>query len=192
MNVYTAPKVDRPLTTGLHTVSDLYCAECDTEVGWFYNFAYEPSQKYKENKFILVENKIRQDTHQHTTHSQTHAHSSSSHTHTSAPHPSHDPSHDPSHAPQPHTPLHQAMDDDEEDDEDDGDEEEGRVASALGFGHAAALGHSLSPSAWTAELTAVLGPDAVAAELSRRRGMVPAEMRVRMRTRAAHAGHSHL
>lgn len=47
--------------TGLHTVSDLYCADCDTEVGWYYNFAYEPSQKYKENKFILVENKIERE-----------------------------------------------------------------------------------------------------------------------------------
>ena len=61
VNVYTSPKMDRPLTTGLHTVSDLYCAECDTEVGWFYNHAYELSQKYKENKFILIENKIVQD-----------------------------------------------------------------------------------------------------------------------------------
>ena len=61
MNVYTAPKVDRPLTTGLHTVSDLFCCGCDVEVGWYYVHAYEPSQRYKENKFILVENKILKD-----------------------------------------------------------------------------------------------------------------------------------
>jgi len=58
VNVHISPKVDRPLTTGLHTVSDLFCDECQTEVGWFYHTAYEVSQKYKENKYILVENRI--------------------------------------------------------------------------------------------------------------------------------------
>ena len=184
--MYTAPKVDRPLTTGLHTVSDLYCSECDTEVGWYYNHAYEQSQKYKEHKFILVENKIKQDDQaDHTAHP-TH----STHTNTTAQ----PQQHDPAHAAQPHTPLHHAgSDEDEEDDEDDDDdgEEEGRGPS-LGFAHAALGGHALSPATWT-ELTAVMGPSAAAlsAEVSRRRVMVPAEMRVRMRTRAAHAAHGH-
>ena len=63
VNVYHGPPCDRPLRTGLHVVSDLYCRQCHVNVGWYYNLAYEQSQKYKENKFILVENTIyKQDT----------------------------------------------------------------------------------------------------------------------------------
>ena len=57
-NVYLGPPCDRPLRTGLHVVSDLYCSQCHVNVGWYYNLAYEQSQKYKENKAILVENTI--------------------------------------------------------------------------------------------------------------------------------------
>ena len=62
VNVYHGPPGERPLRTGLHVVSDLYCCQCHVNVGWYYNLAYEPAQKYKEHKFILVENNIyRQD-----------------------------------------------------------------------------------------------------------------------------------
>lgn len=58
MNVYHGPPGDRPLRTGLHVVSDLYCCQCHVNVGWYYNLAYEEAQKYKEHKAILVENTI--------------------------------------------------------------------------------------------------------------------------------------
>lgn len=41
------------MTTGMHTVSDIYCNCCHQIVGWKYERAYEKSQKYKEGKFIL-------------------------------------------------------------------------------------------------------------------------------------------
>eukprot|EP00250_Pteridium_aquilinum_P013367 c21299_g1_i1 orf=334-717(-) len=53
VNILVGPKEDRMMTTGLHTVSDLYCICCNQIVGWKYERAYERSQKYKEGKFIL-------------------------------------------------------------------------------------------------------------------------------------------
>lgn len=41
------------MTTGKHTVCDIYCSNCLQIVGWKYEKAYELSQKYKEGKFIL-------------------------------------------------------------------------------------------------------------------------------------------
>ena len=35
------------MTTGLHTVSDIYCTACNQIIGWKYEQAYEKSQKYK-------------------------------------------------------------------------------------------------------------------------------------------------
>lgn len=53
VNVLEGPKEERMMTTGLHTVSDIYCSCCHQIVGWKYEKAYEKSQKYKEGKFIL-------------------------------------------------------------------------------------------------------------------------------------------
>ncbi|VDD83287.1 unnamed protein product [Mesocestoides corti] len=39
--------------SGLHFVSDIYCECCDTYLGWKYEQAFEPSQKYKEGKYII-------------------------------------------------------------------------------------------------------------------------------------------
>ncbi|KAL5736952.1 hypothetical protein ACOSQ2_031763 [Xanthoceras sorbifolium] len=58
MNVVVGPKEDRHLLTGLHTVADIYCADCREVLGWKYERAYEASQKYKEGKFILEKSKI--------------------------------------------------------------------------------------------------------------------------------------
>ncbi|KAE8699827.1 Protein yippee-like [Hibiscus syriacus] len=58
MNITTGPKEDRNLITGLHTVADIYCADCHQVLGWKYERAYEASQKYKEGKFILEKAKI--------------------------------------------------------------------------------------------------------------------------------------
>ena len=48
------------LTTGLHTVCDVSCASCDVSLGWRYVRAHEPTQKYKEGKFILEKHFIQQ------------------------------------------------------------------------------------------------------------------------------------
>mmetsp|Transcript_28352 Transcript_28352/g.52295 ORF Transcript_28352/g.52295 Transcript_28352/m.52295 type:complete len:314 (-) Transcript_28352:200-1141(-) len=53
VNFTTGPSEDRNLITGLHSVSDIFCKRCQTLVGWTYAKAYEPSQKYKEGKFII-------------------------------------------------------------------------------------------------------------------------------------------
>lgn len=59
MNVTMGHKDDRLLTTGLHTVSDIFCAACGTNVGWYYHAAFEPREKYKEGKFILEKEKMK-------------------------------------------------------------------------------------------------------------------------------------
>lgn len=41
------------MTTGLHTVRDIFCAKCGTTMGWKYERAYDQNQKYKEGKVIL-------------------------------------------------------------------------------------------------------------------------------------------
>ncbi|PSS11932.1 Protein yippee-like [Actinidia chinensis var. chinensis] len=58
MNVVAGPKEDRQLTTGLHTVADIYCGDCREVLGWKYERAYVATQKYKEGKFILEKSKI--------------------------------------------------------------------------------------------------------------------------------------
>ncbi|XP_047340575.1 protein yippee-like At4g27745 [Impatiens glandulifera] len=58
MNIVVGVKEDRNLITGLHTVADIYCGDCKEVLGWKYERAYEPSQRYKEGKFILEKSKI--------------------------------------------------------------------------------------------------------------------------------------
>uniref|UniRef100_A0A7S0SU86 Protein yippee-like n=1 Tax=Mantoniella antarctica TaxID=81844 RepID=A0A7S0SU86_9CHLO len=58
VNVKSGPKEDRLMTTGLHTVADIYCNKCLQVVGWKYEVAFEKSQKYKEGKFILERAKM--------------------------------------------------------------------------------------------------------------------------------------
>eukprot|EP01018_Ginkgo_biloba_P012716 Gb_18943 [translate_table: standard] len=58
MNVKMGPKEDRQLMTGLHTVADIFCSDCQEVLGWKYERAYEESQKYKEGKYILEKSKI--------------------------------------------------------------------------------------------------------------------------------------
>ncbi|TPX30735.1 hypothetical protein SmJEL517_g05757 [Synchytrium microbalum] len=57
-NVTVGAKEDRILITGLHTVADINCNVCSTIVGWKYLYAYEETQKYKEDTFIVEKNKI--------------------------------------------------------------------------------------------------------------------------------------
>lgn len=58
VNVIAAAKEQRLMTTGLHTVCDLFCNGCMQPIGWKYEWAEEPSQKYKEGKFIIERPKI--------------------------------------------------------------------------------------------------------------------------------------
>ena len=41
------------MTTGRHIVRDIKCRQCQQNVGWTYDKAFEQSEKYKEGKFIL-------------------------------------------------------------------------------------------------------------------------------------------
>jgi len=41
------------MTTGVHTIADIYCNFCNQNVGWKYEAAHEKGQKYKEGKYIL-------------------------------------------------------------------------------------------------------------------------------------------
>ncbi|KAG2464324.1 YPEL3 protein, partial [Polypterus senegalus] len=53
VNVGCGPAEERVLLTGLHAVSDIFCENCNTTLGWKYEQAYESSQKYKEGKYII-------------------------------------------------------------------------------------------------------------------------------------------
>ncbi len=44
---------DRVMLTGRHMVRDVSCKNCDTKLGWIYEFATEENQRYKEGKVIL-------------------------------------------------------------------------------------------------------------------------------------------
>ncbi|PQQ00760.1 putative yippee-like protein [Prunus yedoensis var. nudiflora] len=53
VNISLGPIEERQLISGLHTVNDVYCSCCQQILGWKYDKAYEPSQKYKEGMYIL-------------------------------------------------------------------------------------------------------------------------------------------
>lgn len=58
INIIIGPKEDRHLMTGLHTVADVYCSNCQEVLGWKYERAFDATQKYKEGKYILEKAKI--------------------------------------------------------------------------------------------------------------------------------------
>ncbi|TPX49253.1 hypothetical protein SeMB42_g02566 [Synchytrium endobioticum] len=53
VNVTEGALQERSMTTGMHTVRDIYCTNCNQLLGWRYIKACEQDQKYKERKFIL-------------------------------------------------------------------------------------------------------------------------------------------
>ncbi|KAL1915947.1 uncharacterized protein VTP21DRAFT_6335 [Calcarisporiella thermophila] len=57
-NISLGPREDRVLMSGLHSVADISCLVCQTVVGWKYIAAFEPSQRYKEGKYIVEKAKI--------------------------------------------------------------------------------------------------------------------------------------
>ncbi|EDV27418.1 expressed hypothetical protein [Trichoplax adhaerens] len=44
---------DREMLTGRHKVRDVLCKNCNTKLGWIYEFANDENQRYKEGKVIL-------------------------------------------------------------------------------------------------------------------------------------------
>jgi len=58
VNVKLGRKEERPLLTGVHTVADAFCMGCNERVGWFYHRAADPSQKYKEGKYLLERERL--------------------------------------------------------------------------------------------------------------------------------------
>mmetsp|Transcript_956 Transcript_956/g.2256 ORF Transcript_956/g.2256 Transcript_956/m.2256 type:complete len:109 (-) Transcript_956:1907-2233(-) len=61
VNVKLGPKEERVLLTGLHTVCDAICQNCGMVVGWKYEAANNPSQRYKVGKFIVEKAKLHQE-----------------------------------------------------------------------------------------------------------------------------------
>lgn len=53
VNVGSLVAEERMLLTGLHYVADIYCECCSFILGWKYERAFEPNQRYKEGKFII-------------------------------------------------------------------------------------------------------------------------------------------
>ncbi len=41
------------MLTGKHWVRDVACKQCNTKLGWMYEFAIEEPQRYKEARVIL-------------------------------------------------------------------------------------------------------------------------------------------
>lgn len=53
VNLIYSDAQDRVMLTGRHMVRDVSCKRCDAKLGWFYEFAVEDSQRYKEGRVIL-------------------------------------------------------------------------------------------------------------------------------------------
>lgn len=53
VNIDELEQNERNMTTGKHVVRDIRCKQCKNTVGWKYDRAFEPGEKYKEGKFIL-------------------------------------------------------------------------------------------------------------------------------------------
>ena len=49
----------RQLRSGLYITSDIFCKICRQEIGWYYEHAFDTSQKDKEGKFRLDLSKLR-------------------------------------------------------------------------------------------------------------------------------------
>lgn len=61
VNLKHGKKEDRPLLTGVHTVQDVYCMGCNDRIGWYYMRAADPTQKYKEGKYLLERERLVKD-----------------------------------------------------------------------------------------------------------------------------------
>ncbi|RLN54819.1 hypothetical protein BBJ29_007534 [Phytophthora kernoviae] len=60
-NIRIGSARNRYLMTGMHTIGDVLCSQCDFVLGWKYIKAMESSQKYKEGKFIMEQAVVQDD-----------------------------------------------------------------------------------------------------------------------------------
>ncbi|KAF4041033.1 Yippee zinc-binding/DNA-binding/Mis18 [Phytophthora infestans] len=64
-NICVGPARNRYLMTGMHSIADVLCSQCDFVLGWKYIKAMESSQKYKEGKFIMEQAVVEDDSEEH-------------------------------------------------------------------------------------------------------------------------------
>uniref|UniRef100_A0A2P2I6D1 Protein yippee-like n=1 Tax=Hirondellea gigas TaxID=1518452 RepID=A0A2P2I6D1_9CRUS len=53
VNLNYSKMENREMLTGHHMVRDVSCKNCESMLGWFYEFASEENQRYKEGGVIL-------------------------------------------------------------------------------------------------------------------------------------------
>jgi len=61
VNVRVGDSEDRLLITGLHTVADVYCMQCNSLLGWKYEEAFEAAQQYKVGKYVCEKVKLNKE-----------------------------------------------------------------------------------------------------------------------------------
>ena len=52
-------RTSRRMHSGLYTILDVLCTDCREVLGWYYEYAYEPSEREKEGKVVLEVAKMR-------------------------------------------------------------------------------------------------------------------------------------
>ncbi|CEJ93250.1 hypothetical protein VHEMI08855 [[Torrubiella] hemipterigena] len=52
-NTKLGEEYQRNMTTGRHTIRDLFCESCNQKIGWKYIHAPDPSQEYKIGRYIV-------------------------------------------------------------------------------------------------------------------------------------------
>jgi len=60
VNLQHSEVQDRVMLTGRHMVRDVSCKNCNSKLGWVYEFATEESQRYKEGRVILERTLVRE------------------------------------------------------------------------------------------------------------------------------------
>ncbi|AWP20260.1 Protein yippee-like [Scophthalmus maximus] len=60
VNLQHSEVQDRVMLTGRHMVRDVSCKNCNSKLGWMYEFATEESQRYKEGRVILERALVRE------------------------------------------------------------------------------------------------------------------------------------
>ncbi|XP_041929102.1 protein yippee-like 5 [Alosa sapidissima] len=60
VNLQYSEVQDHVMLTGRHMVCDVSCKNCNSKLGWIYEFATEDSQRYKEGRVILERALVRE------------------------------------------------------------------------------------------------------------------------------------
>lgn len=60
VNLQHSEVQERQMLTGNHMVRDVSCKNCNSKLGWMYEFATEESQRYKEGRVILERALVRE------------------------------------------------------------------------------------------------------------------------------------